>query len=161
PGNVGSYPAFLTDVNGTLFFIADDGKHGPELWKSDGTAAGTVLVKDVRPGPIGSQPIAPDRDPEAPIRYNRGLGGLTAVGDTLCLAAAGGEHGEQLWKSDGTPAGSALVKDVRPGRQGSRLIHGNERMAPVGGALYFAADDGKHGRQLWKSDGTPEGTVMV
>ena len=37
-------------MNGTLFFIADDGADGMELWKSDGTAAGTVLVKDISPG---------------------------------------------------------------------------------------------------------------
>ena len=40
----------LLDVNGTLFFTADDGMHGTELWKSDGTAAGTTLVKDIYPG---------------------------------------------------------------------------------------------------------------
>ena len=40
----------LTNVNGTLFFAADDGTHGNELWKSDGTAAGTVLVKDINTG---------------------------------------------------------------------------------------------------------------
>ena len=50
PGNIGSYPSKLTNVNGTLFFVADDGVHGNELWKSDGTAASFTLVKDVYPG---------------------------------------------------------------------------------------------------------------
>ena len=46
-------PRNLTNVNGTLFFTADDGTNGRELWKSDGTAAGTVLVKDISPGSVG------------------------------------------------------------------------------------------------------------
>ena len=49
-------PDFLTDVNGTVFFVADDGAHGRELWKSDGTAAGTVLLRDIRSGGEGSNP---------------------------------------------------------------------------------------------------------
>ena len=44
-----SDPSSLTGVGGTLFFTADDGIHGRELWKSDGTKAGTVLVKDIDP----------------------------------------------------------------------------------------------------------------
>ena len=46
PGSGGSALENLTNVNGTLYFAADDGTHGSELWKSDGTAAGTVMVKD-------------------------------------------------------------------------------------------------------------------
>src|SRR5437764_7940896 len=45
-----SFSGPLVNVNGTLFFSADDGVHGQELWKSDGTAAGTVLVSDINPG---------------------------------------------------------------------------------------------------------------
>jgi len=54
-----SYPQYLTNVNGTLFFTADDGIHGWELWKSDGTTAGTLMVKDINP--VGSSAI-PDSD---------------------------------------------------------------------------------------------------
>ena len=49
-GDEGSNPSYLTDVNGTLFFVADDGDYEGGLWKSDGTAAGTVMVKDINPG---------------------------------------------------------------------------------------------------------------
>ena len=45
----GSDPDYLTNVNGTLFFSAFD-EHGNELWKSDGTATGTVLLADMLPG---------------------------------------------------------------------------------------------------------------
>src|SRR6266576_2726596 len=50
PGNLSSNPTSLTNVNGTLYFIADDGVHGRELWKSDGTPQGTTLVRDINPG---------------------------------------------------------------------------------------------------------------
>src|SRR6266511_1810711 len=58
PGAGGSDPSFLTDVNGTLFFSASDGGFfdNRELWTSDGTPAGTVRVKDIRPGPFESNP---------------------------------------------------------------------------------------------------------
>jgi ELWxxDGT repeat protein len=56
PGPGSSLPAGLVDVNGVLFFAANDGTAGTELWRSDGTAAGTTLVKDIRPGGAGSAP---------------------------------------------------------------------------------------------------------
>ena len=57
-GSEGSSLRNLTNVNGVLFFSADDGVHGAELWKSDGTPEGTVLVKDINPGSNGSSPDA-------------------------------------------------------------------------------------------------------
>jgi ELWxxDGT repeat protein len=56
PGPLDSFPQFLTNVNGTLYFEADDGIHGDELWKSNGTAVGTVMVRDMIPGSDGSDP---------------------------------------------------------------------------------------------------------
>ena len=56
PGSTGSFPSNLTNVNGTLYFDATDGAHGFELWKSDGTVAGTLRVKDIAAGPAGSSP---------------------------------------------------------------------------------------------------------
>ena len=88
----------LTNVNGTLFFQGDDGVHGYELWKSDGTEAGTVMVKDIYEGSQGSSP-----------------GLMTDVGGTMFFAADDGIHGTELWKSDGTEAGH---------RAGQRHQHG-------------------------------------
>ena len=56
PGHIGSNPRYLTNVGGTLFFAANDGTHGVELWRSDGTAGGTQMVKDINPGSNGSYP---------------------------------------------------------------------------------------------------------
>jgi ELWxxDGT repeat protein len=138
-------PSFLTDVGGTLFFSANDGNVGQELWKSDGTEAGTVLVKDVQPGAGGS--------------YYDGPAFLTTVGPTLFFTEDDVVHGRELWKSDGTEAGTVLVKDIHPGA-GSPY---DESTAPtaVGDTLYFAADDGVRGQELWRSDGTEAGTVLV
>ena len=139
PGAGHSSPWYLTPVGGLLFFSADDGSNGRELWKSDGTAAGTVLVKDVRPN--GSS--FPSK--------------LTAVGSTLFFVADDGNGGVELWKSDGTANGTVLVKDIAAGAATSSP----DVLTPLGGTLFLAADDGTHGKELWKSDGTAAGTVMV
>src|SRR5262249_56133663 len=92
----------LSDVNGSVFFSADDGTQGRELWKSDGTAAGTVLVKDIYSGNASSSPQ-----------------NLTNVNGTLFFIATDGVTGAELWKSDGTAAGTALVKDIYSGNASS------------------------------------------
>src|SRR5262249_26967227 len=149
PGVWNSYPSCLTNVNGTLFFAAEDGVHGRELWKSDGTEAGTVLVKDIKPGREGGLPTK---------GYDWHV---TAVGRSQSFVDDDGVHGEELWKSGGTKAGTVLVKDINPGARGSRTRLDSEPMIDVNGILYFGADDGVHGRELWKSDGTEAGTVLV
>ena len=133
-------PQYLTEVGSTLFFVADDGVNGSELWKSDGTTAGTVLVKDIEPGSFGASPTS-----------------LTAVGNTLYFRAYTATNGSELWKSDGTTAGTVLVKDIRPGGYGSDLTS----LTAVGNTLFFGANDGVNGNELWKSDGTTTGTVLV
>jgi ELWxxDGT repeat protein len=135
-----SNPSGLTNVNGTLYFQANDGTHGPELWKSDGTAAGTVLVKDINPGSAASSPSS-----------------LTNLNGTLFFSANDGTTGQELWKSDGTAAGTVLVKDIDPGSSNSYPSD----LTNASGTLYFAANDGTHGTELWQSNGTAAGTVLV
>jgi ELWxxDGT repeat protein len=125
----------MTNVNETLFFEANDGASGRELWKSDGTEAGTVRVKDILPGSDGSVP-----------------GSLTNVNGTLFFRADDGTSGRELWKSDGTEAGTVRVKDIRPGSAASVPLD----LTKVNGTLFFTADDGVHGRELWKLLDLPE-----
>ena len=79
-----------------------------ELWKSDGTTAGTVLVKDINPGLTAGYPNVPASSEPY---------GLTALDGQLLFTANDGIHGDELWKSDGTAAGTVLVKDIAPKRR--------------------------------------------
>ncbi|HZL33835.1 MAG TPA: ELWxxDGT repeat protein [Tepidisphaeraceae bacterium] len=148
----GESPSDLINVNGTLFFSADDGVHGTELWKSDGTSAGTVMVADINPGNASSLP----QD-------------LTNVNGTVYFSANDGTHGTELWKSDGTSAGTVMVADLAPAppdTTGGKNPPADPSSFPidlynVNGTLFFIANDGTHGSQLWKSNGTAQGTVSI
>ena len=131
----------FTNADGALYFSAWDttANDGFELWKSDGTEAGTHMVKDIRPGPASAMPLM-----------------LTDVDGTLYFAVDDGSFNfRELWKSDGTEAGTVLVKDFGPGFSGGTLNY----LTNVSGTLFFTANDGVNGQELWKSDGTEAGTV--
>jgi ELWxxDGT repeat protein len=127
-----------------LFFTADDGRNGWALWKSDGTDAGTILVKDIFSG---------QSDPYG----ETGPTNLTNVNGMVFFSAVDESSGRELWRSDGTAAGTIRVKDILPGAGYSYP----DSLTNVGGTLFFAADDGVHGYELWKRDGTEAGTVLV
>ena len=155
PSASSASPFDLINVNGTLYFAATDPINGRELWKSDGTAEGTLLVRNILPDARTAS-----ASPVEPIDVN----------GVLYFVANDGVHGKELWKSDGTAAGTVLVKDIRPGPVGAFDSYYPEdpaQLTNVGGVVYFTVNDGTTGRQgvdrseLWKSDGTEAGTVLV
>jgi uncharacterized repeat protein (TIGR01451 family) len=135
------WPGSPVLMDGVAYFAASDDAHGLELWRTDGTAAGTRLVADIIPGPVGS---GPDE--------------LTVLNGTLFFAAYDPNgRGRELWRSDGTAAGTVLLKDIAPGSGSSSPVS----LTVVGRTLFFKANDDVHGFELWKSDGTAEGTTLV
>jgi ELWxxDGT repeat protein len=139
----GPTKGWLAPFDGALWFSGRDAWPNDELWKTDGTAEGTVLVKDINTS--GSEPSNP--------------WGFTVLGRELLFCASDGVHGVELWKTDGTTEGTVLVKDINPGAGGSCVPY----RVPTAfrGRMYFQATDGVHGSELWATDGTAAGTVMV
>jgi len=133
-------PNNLIELNGKVYFTGNDNLGaGEELWVSDGTSIGTVLLKDINPAGNSN-----------PARYG-------TAGGLLYFQATDGTNGAELWKSDGTTIGTVMVKDINPaGASSSPTI-----LTDVNGTLFFVAIDDVHGEELWKSDGTPTGTVLV
>jgi ELWxxDGT repeat protein len=138
------YPYKSPTVGGVTYFGAADGTHGYELWRTDGTRAGTRLVKDINPGPANSLFSTVNINP-------------VVSGATLFFAAITNEKGAELWKSDGTEAGTVLVKDIYPGISSSFP----RNITPLGSGVVFMATTELEGTELWYSDGTPNGTILL
>lgn len=147
----GSRVTNLTNVDGTLFFLNTNEEYFAQtaIWKSDGTAAGTVQVKPYY-YPSGFYDSGPPDD-------------FFAFGGALYFSAEDETHGRELWRSDGTPEGTAMVKDINADYGSYPWLKSSSPrdFIAAGGALYFTANDGAHGRELWTTDGTADGTHMV
>lgn len=184
-----SNPTDLTTSGSYVYFAANDGVHGVQLWRSDGTAGGTSMVTDINEAGGGFGPTD-----------------LTDVNGTLYFTANDGTHGLQVWKSDGTSGGTIMISNLQPtsggaaspasltnvngtvfftanagttGRElyattgtlpSTRLVinifqgagtANPQNLLNVNGELFFTANDGVHGTELWKSNGIVTGTVMV
>ena len=115
-------------LDGRLYVAADDGVHGVELWRTDGTAGGTALVKDIAPGQLSSY-----------------VHDLVSLGGRVYFSAFTPATGFELWQSDGTETGTQLVSDIIPGHMSSNPTD----LTIAGSLLFFSATDMTHGRQLW------------
>src|SRR5204863_8254254 len=130
------------NVNGTLFFRGGfDPVHGDELRRSDGTEAGTMLVKDIRPGTQGS----------GPEEFHN-------VNGVLMFLANDGKNGTQLWRSDGTAEGTVIFN---PSAGLGFSTTGRGTLSVANDRLYFSANDGVNGFELWNTDGTASGTHRI
>lgn len=163
-------------LNNVLYFLADDGQHGLELWRSDGTERGTYMVKDINPssgrwgpkgGPVpGPYPARGESRRHADGQYVMSEArAMLAFRDMLIFLADDGEHGVEVWRSDGTEEGTFLLRDIRPGPESSINLGGSfyrfPSFTPLEARGLFIANDGVTGFELWATDGTSEGTYMV
>lgn len=117
-----------------VYFGATDGVNGVELWQSDGTTAGTTMVKDLFPGTASSQQLS-------------FVGNL---GDTVLFS---NHAASSLWRTDGTAAGTYELLADDFGLHEKALLFND--------ALYFTAFTGSYQTELWRSDGTVAGTQLV
>ncbi|MFZ1530145.1 MAG: T9SS type A sorting domain-containing protein [Ferruginibacter sp.] len=137
PDAGGSGPSKFATLNNEAFFIATDGT-GYKLWKTDGTAAGTISIFNIGLTPFNSA--------------------VVASGNTLFYIAKNATNGTELWKTDGTAAGCTLVKDITPGTADSYM----HSLTPIGGGkIIFTAYTAANGEEPWISDGTSAGTFML
>ncbi|MEO8149961.1 MAG: T9SS type A sorting domain-containing protein [Bacteroidia bacterium] len=155
PGVEGSNPRDFVVFNNQLFFLAYTVANGKEIWKTDGSSAGTVMVKDVYPGTNSGF-----------VDYNGfysiDLFNVWEQGGSFFFIAnsdnsVASSNDIELWKTDGTTAGTVRVKDINAGTEGSHPYG----FIPFNNQLYFAAYDNANGRELWKTDGSTAGTQQV
>ena len=140
PGEVGSrIGSEWIEYRDEIYFSADDGETGRELWKTDGTEDGTQLVKDIFAGENGSDP-----------------GIFYIYQDLLYFRAEDEAAGIELWRTDGTTAGTELFLN----------LNGPDHSLPrefmeYQGELFFSANDGSTGSELYRTDGTVAGTHPI
>jgi ELWxxDGT repeat protein len=126
-----------------------DSQGGVEPWRSDGTAKGTYRIADLSPGTASS--------------FNTThLSGahFAAVRDTAFFIASNPTYGRELWVTDGTEAGTHVL-DLTPGSGGSFPFNVNPKLTPAGNLLYFMAATTTGQNELWRTDGTTDGTWRI
>ncbi len=128
-----------------MLFSAKDAEHGSELWRTDGTEEGTYMVKDINEGTA---------DSECQNYY--------LVGEVI-LFTAEDSNGVELWITDGTQEGTQLLKDINPGPADGfgNFLSQSKYFIVWEDVLYFAAETEDTDFELWRSDGTEDGTFLL
>ncbi|MEC8384611.1 MAG: ELWxxDGT repeat protein [Candidatus Thermoplasmatota archaeon] len=137
--NGDSNPENLFSYSGRVLFSADDGSHGRELWVSDGTLAGTNMLRNINPGPGDSNPTD--------FTLHNGL---------VYFSAFNQSTGTEIWVTDGTTQGTTLLYDIWPGISSGYVDY----LTSVNGNLYFVGNDGINGNEPWFSNGV-DTTYMI
>ncbi|HVX51667.1 MAG TPA: ELWxxDGT repeat protein [Chitinophagaceae bacterium] len=139
PGEDSSNPFHLTAAGNTLYFSATGLNGDQQLWKSDGTKSGTLMIKSMGDG--------------VPTDF-----ASFADGGGQLLFSYNSDKGYELWKSDGTASGTIMLKDIYQGYRGSNPS-GITRLK--NNISLFSADNGQKGIELWHTDGTTSGTTLL
>lgn len=131
PGIGSSTPQFIVAKDTTIFFSAQDGTSGQELWKSEApfTLKTTYRIADINPGPGNSYPEE--------LMFN---------GDTLFFSADDGVHGRELWKSEPPYTYASMVADIN-----SNDSSNPTQFVSLGNTVFFRAEGSGTGIELWKT----------
>ena len=144
-GNANPSTPVTLGSTGRAVFRATDAANGTELWVTDGTSAGTTLVKNINAGSASSTPS----------------NFFAMSNGKVLFTADDGTTGIELWATDGTSAGTTLVRNI------NTAASGTTGSSPAGfaeisaGHVLFSAFDPVNGTEIWRTDGTSAGTVLV
>lgn len=136
----------FVESGGKLFFTADDGSNGVELWSSDGTPGGTGMVKDIAANFESA--------------FDAGTFYATSYQGKCYFVANDGVNGNELWVSNGTDGGTTMVKNIAGGDTSGVTAYGDPLLTVYRNKLYFFANSATgFDDELWETDGTGANTV--
>ncbi len=135
------------EINGKFVFFGSTAANGTEFWITDGTVAGSTLLKDSVAGAGGLS---------SPAHL------VTAPNNTFALYnATHNSFGREIWRTDGTVAGTFLLKDINPGIENSFILPPNFIWIPSKNGWLFTATSANEGTEIWFTDGTTTGTIRL
>jgi ELWxxDGT repeat protein len=159
PGIQSSTPHDFYVLNNKIIFKAKTANDGLELWITDGTEAGTIMLKDINP--TGSGFLNDNR------KHVR-LGHFKIFKNEFYFYANNGTNGMELWKTNGTEAGTFMIKDINSGANSSYrpALDLRPRFIEHDDKLYFSVSSGGSDNSLsdakmWETDGTEAGTILA